>query len=72
MVRLSATGAFAFHDIVPDFRARYARETPSDAGEVPRYWSNVKDRGNRITELIDDPEQDGYGIGVIRVNGSSP
>jgi len=62
-------GIIAFHDIVPDFRTRYGIETASDVGEVPRFWGELRTRCGSTRELIEDPEQDGYGIGVIEVDG---
>lgn len=68
-----AGGLVAFHDVVPDFRTRYGINTGSDVGEVPRFWQELKVHLNgRTVELIEDPEQDGYGIGVVRVNGEQP
>ncbi len=61
-------GMIAFHDIVPDFRTRYGVATPRDVGEVPRFWSELKtDPPGRLEELIEDPDQDGYGIGILWV-----
>lgn len=60
-------GIIAFHDIVPDFWTRYGKKTASNVGEVPRFWSELKETVDEWEELIEDPEQDGYGIGVVRV-----
>ena len=49
-----------------DFRTRRGFETPSISGEVPRFWRELKER-YRTEELIADPEQDGYGIGLVYV-----
>jgi predicted O-methyltransferase YrrM len=57
-------GIVALHDINPDFRTRHDVETPSISGDVPRYWSELKDQ-HRTEELIADPDQDGFGIGVV-------
>jgi len=58
----------AFHDIVPDHRARFGRETPSDSGGVPQLWSELRGRyGAAASELVADADQDGCGIGVIAV-----
>jgi predicted O-methyltransferase YrrM len=59
-------GIVALHDINPDFRARHDLETPSISGDVPRYWSELKQQ-HRTEELIVDPDQDGFGIGVVYV-----
>jgi predicted O-methyltransferase YrrM len=49
-------GLIAFHDIV-DGR-------PDLVGGVPRFWRSVKTDGAR--ELVEDPGQGGWGIGVLR------
>jgi cephalosporin hydroxylase len=58
-------GVIGFHDIVPDFKTRFGLQTISDVGQVPAFWSELKRAGHRTQELIDDPEQDGFGIGVV-------
>ncbi len=60
-------GLIAFHDIVSDFKTRYGMPTPSDTGEVPRFWAHLKKQFPDAAELIEDPDQDGYGIGVLKV-----
>lgn len=65
-------GIIAFHDIVPDFRTRFGVPTPRDVGEVPRFWSELKaNPPGRLEELVEDPDQDGYGIGVLWVEPPS-
>lgn len=61
-------GLIAFHDIVPDHKTRYGIATPSDTGEVPRFWKEVRTQFREFEEFIEDPEQDGYGIGLVRVS----
>lgn len=52
-------GIVAFHDIV---------DGPAEnVGGVPQFWREVKGR-YRHTELIKDPSQGGYGIGVLYVD----
>jgi cephalosporin hydroxylase len=58
-------GIIGFHDIVPDFKTRFGIRTMSDVGQVPAFWNELKKSGHRTQEFIDDPEQDGYGIGVV-------
>lgn len=58
-------GIIAFHDIVADHGARFGRETVNWAGNVPKFWSQVKPL-LWCREFIEDPDQDGYGIGVLR------
>jgi predicted O-methyltransferase YrrM len=55
-------GIIALHDINEDFGA----DSPSISGDVPRFWRELKER-HRTEELIADPEQDGYGIGIVYV-----
>jgi predicted O-methyltransferase YrrM len=59
-------GLIALHDIHEDFRTRHGVESPSISGEVPRFWRDLK-QGQRTEELIADPEQDGFGIGIVYV-----
>lgn len=52
-------GLVAFHDIV---------DGPfSSVGDVPRFWRELKARLPGI-ELVEDPGQGGFGIGVIRLD----
>jgi predicted O-methyltransferase YrrM len=59
-------GIIALHDVNEDFRTRHGIETQSFSGEVPRFWRELKER-HRTEELIADPEQDGFGIGLVYV-----
>jgi cephalosporin hydroxylase len=57
-------GIIAFHDIVPDYKTRYGRETGRWAGDVPRLWAKIKSL-YPSHEFVENPEQDGLGIGCI-------
>ena len=57
-------GLIVFHDIVRDFRTRYGTPTNRYTGGVPMFWEEIKGL-HRTTELIGDPEQDGFGIGIV-------
>jgi predicted O-methyltransferase YrrM len=57
-------GLIAFHDIVPDFKTRYGQETGHWAGDVPLFWTKIKAL-YRNHEFVDNPDQDGLGIGCI-------
>lgn len=57
-------GLIAFHDVVPDYHTRYGRDTGRYAGDVPRYWQEVRGGFARTKEFVADPDQDGLGIGV--------
>jgi cephalosporin hydroxylase len=57
-------GLILFHDIVPDFKTRFGIETASWTGGVPEFWSLLAGKFQCQT-WIHDPEQDGYGLGLI-------
>jgi len=61
-------GVIAFHDIVPDHRAQGLAPTRRDSGGVPQFWQRLKKRHPHHRELIDHPDQDGCGIGLIYWN----
>ena len=51
-------GWIAFHDIV---------EGPPEAvGGVPRFWGELRSRLGEAEEIVADPQQGGYGIGLIQ------
>ncbi len=59
-------GLIAFHDIVLDHGQRFGKPTGNWAGGVPRFWEELKGRyPGGATEFIEDPGQDGYGIGLL-------
>lgn len=58
-------GLVASHDIVPDCMTRYGRVTGRWAGDVPRFWPQIWKRYEH-REFVEDPQQDGLAIGVIR------
>ncbi len=51
-------GLIAFHDIV--------EAQPLETNQVGRFWRRLRAVGE-VEELVDDPGQCGYGIGVLRV-----
>jgi predicted O-methyltransferase YrrM len=57
-------GIIAFHDIIPDYYTRYGIKTGSWAGEVYKFWNEVKERYEYL-EIVKDKNQDGFGIGII-------
>jgi cephalosporin hydroxylase len=61
-------GLIALHDIVPDYQTRYGRNTGRWAGDVPRLWQEVRARYAQTWEFVENPDQDGLGIGVVRVS----
>ena len=61
---VSDKGIIAFHDIVPDIFSRTGTKTNSYVGEVPKFWSEIKNNYNSL-EFIESSKQDGCGIGVI-------
>jgi cephalosporin hydroxylase len=59
-------GIIAFHDIIPDYHTRYGIKTSSWAGEVYKFWNEIKGKYEHL-EIVKDRNQDGYGIGVLFV-----
>ncbi|RTL49074.1 MAG: hypothetical protein EKK39_11670 [Sphingobacteriales bacterium] len=55
----------AFHDIVPDNFLRYGEITPMWVGEVPKFWNELKQQADNTIEIIQHPQQNGLGIGVL-------
>lgn len=64
-------GIIAFHDIVGDYGTRFGRKTVNCTGDVPVFWSRLKPHARTI-EFVADPEQDGYGIGVLIHSATVP
>ncbi len=58
-------GLIAFHDIVPDFKTRYGIDTPNWTGGVHKVWAEICRQYPGVS-IIDRPDQDGFGIGVLR------
>jgi cephalosporin hydroxylase len=59
-------GLVVFHDIVRDFGSRYGTPTTSYTGGVPDFWQQIKS-AHKTSEFIEDPQQDGYGIGIAHL-----
>jgi len=57
-------GLIVFHDIVLDHGQRFGKKTESFTGGVPRFFEDIK-HDYQHYEFVENPEQDGYGIGVI-------
>ena len=57
-------GFILFHDIMPDHKTRYGRETGAWAGGVPLLWDRLKQL-YQYREFVQDAEQNGLGIGVL-------
>jgi len=55
-------GIIAFHDIIPDYYTKYGIKTSSWAGEVYKFWNEVKEKYEHL-EIVKDRSQDGAGIG---------
>lgn len=64
-------GVIVFHDIVPDYHARYGLATKSNAGGVPQFWQEIKAAHNDVEEIVEDYEQDGFGIGLLHWSGDT-
>ena len=57
-------GIIAFHDIIPDYYTKYGIKTGSWAGEVYKFWNEIKEKYEHL-EIIKDRNQDAFGIGVL-------
>ncbi len=62
--QVKSGGLIIFHDIVEDWGQRHGRTTNKYTGGVPKFYSEIKDQ-YEYKEFVDDPDQDGFGIGVI-------
>lgn len=58
-------GLIVFHDIVSDYQTKYKIKTNRDTGGVPLFYSRLKHYYCHY-DFVENQEQDGYGIGVIR------
>jgi predicted O-methyltransferase YrrM len=59
-------GIIAFHDIIPDYYTRYGIKTSSWAGEVYKFWNEIKGKYEHL-EIVKDRNQDACGIGALFV-----
>jgi cephalosporin hydroxylase len=64
-------GFVVLHDIVPSGFMRTGVFTGTDVGGVPTFWSEIAPAYARTSEIVENSEQDGYGIGVVRWPGSA-
>jgi predicted O-methyltransferase YrrM len=64
-------GIIGFHDIVADNLTRYGAASAHYSGQVPEFWQTMKQLPAATQEFIADPNQDGYGIGVLHVPEAS-
>lgn len=68
-------GVIAFHDIVPatDAGPRSRNGEVLRGGDVPRFWSELRERHN-VVEFVEDWRSGRFGIGMIRAasSGSAP
>ena len=65
---VTSGGIIALHDIHPDSYIRTGIKTKSNVGGVPYFWEMIKKLDYRTEQFIEDPNQDGYGIGIIYKN----
>ena len=65
-------GLVVLHDIVPDFRTRYGKETSSETGGVPQFWREIRSSHRSVEEIVEDEGQDGFGIGVLHWDEKTP
>lgn len=52
-------GIIAFHDIVEN--------QPLEINQVHYFWQRLKQEGVHTDEFVDNPDQCGFGIGIVRV-----
>ena len=64
-------GIIVFHDIVPDYLTRYGTPTGRWVGGVPQFWNRIKFLYPNY-EFVENPDQDGLGIGAIRYSANVP
>jgi cephalosporin hydroxylase len=64
-------GMIVLHDIVPDYKTRYGTQTWSYTGGVPQFWDELKSSHQNVEEIVEDPMQDGLGIGILFWNESA-
>ena len=57
-------GLIAFHDVLPDYKTKLGIDTGNWTGGVPKFWQEIKST-YRIEELLEDEDQDGYGLGLV-------
>ena len=62
-------GFILFHDIVQDHHTRFGTQTQGYSGGVPLLWQRLKQLYPH-REFVEDPNQDGLGIGVLRYSGA--
>lgn len=53
-----------FHDIIPDHGTTKGIKTDAWTGEVYKFWAELK-AGHETFEIVEEPDQNGFGIGVI-------
>lgn len=58
-------GIIVFHDICPDSLLRTGVKSESFVGGVPLLWRAIKQNYKRTEEVIENSDQDGYGIGIL-------
>jgi predicted O-methyltransferase YrrM len=57
-------GLIAFHDICSDYQSRHNISTHTYAGDVPKFWQELKSCYDH-REFVEDYDQDGFGIGCL-------
>ncbi|MBW6474228.1 MAG: class I SAM-dependent methyltransferase [Anaerolineaceae bacterium] len=59
-------GIIAFHDIKSNLTNNNKTDDSTYVGDVPLFWQMIKDTsGIQTKEIIENPKQNGYGIGII-------
>ena len=63
-------GLIVFHDIVDDSTIRHGVSTGTYVGGVPLFWRQIRSTYEETLDIIEDPDQDGYGIGMLTWPGA--
>jgi len=59
------SGLIVFHDIQPVNQQESHAIIPEHVGEVPMFWKLLKESGVETTEIIENEDQNGAGLGII-------
>ena len=59
------SGVIAFHDINPDMFMKTGMKSAFYVGGVPIFWDFLTKSGAKFETVVEDFEQDGFGIGIV-------
>lgn len=58
-------GLVVLHDIQPVSNENPRASSPQNVGEVPIFWKMLRDSGLKTAEIIENENQNGFGLGII-------